>query len=138
MLTKFLPGAWIMVVINWHVNLVTNDSRDNLNPNCLATNFFYKHYRCICIHCDTECVCVCVGGGGGSHLTGYRYKTPKRSAISDHLLLTGHDADLDDFSIISREPNRSTFKLLIRESLLIYKDRPSLNKTIHSLALFNE
>ena len=47
------------------------------------------------------------------------YKTPKRSAISGHLFLTGHDADLDDFSIMSREPNRSTFKLLIRESLLI-------------------
>ena len=41
---------------------------------------------------------------GISHLTGHRYKTPKRSAISDHLLLTGHDADLDDFSIISENP----------------------------------
>ena len=34
------------------------------------------------------------------HTTGKRYKTPKVSAISDHLL-TGHNADLDDFSIIN-------------------------------------
>ena len=77
---------------------------------------------------------------GISHLTGKRYKPPKVSAISDHLLLTGHNADLDDFSIINRDTNRSNFTLLLRESLLIYRDQPSLNKTTQSypLALFNE
>ena len=77
---------------------------------------------------------------GISHLTGKRYKTPKSSAVSDHLLITGHNADFDDFSIISRDINRSSFKLLLRESLLIYRDHPSLNKTTQSypLALFNE
>ena len=77
---------------------------------------------------------------GISHLTGKRYKTPKVSAISDHLLLTVHNADLDDFSIINRDTNRSNFTLLLRESLLIYRDQPSLNKTTQSypLALFNE
>ena len=77
---------------------------------------------------------------GISHLTGKKYKTPKMSAISDHMLQTGHSADTSDFRIISKEPSRSSFKLLLRESLLIYRDHPSLNKTSQSypLALFNE
>ena len=75
-----------------------------------------------------------------SHLTGEKYKTPESCAFSDHLLLTSHNAGLEDFSIISRDPSRSNFKLLLRERLLIYRYHPSLNKTTQSypLELFNE
>ena len=77
---------------------------------------------------------------GISHLTGKRYKTPKPSAISDHILHTGHDADIADFKIIVKERSRSAYKLLIRESLLIHRDKPLLNKTTTSfpLELFNQ
>ena len=47
------------------------------------------------------------------------------SAIGDHISKTGHDASLENFEIISRADN--SFDLLIHESLLILRDRPSLN-----------
>ena len=76
---------------------------------------------------------------GISHLTGKRSKTRKISAVSDHELEAGHIPDLDSFCVLSKERSRSESKLLIRESLFIYKDQPSLNKTIQSypLQLFN-
>ena len=74
---------------------------------------------------------------GISHLSGKPYKNRKMTTISDHALLTGHEPNLDSFS---RERSRSTFKLLTRESLLIYRDQPALNRTIRSypLEFFND
>ena len=44
-------------------------------------------------------------------------KTPKKSAIFDHMLLDGHEASFDNFPILSKESN--PFKLQMKESLLI-------------------
>ena len=66
------------------------------------------------------------------------YKTPKSSAVSNHLLLTSHNADMEDFSIICRDPSRSNFELLLRKSLLIYRDHPSLNKKHAILLLLSQ
>jgi len=70
---------------------------------------------------------------GKSALTGKRIAC-KPSAVSDHLLL--HDncnGDFNDFSILCHENN--DFKLAIRESILIYRDSPILNKNIASIPL---
>ena len=77
---------------------------------------------------------------GVSHLSGKLCKTRKATSISDHALLTGHHPDLESFCILSKERSRSSFKLLLRESLLIYRDKPALNKTVRSypLELFND
>ena len=74
---------------------------------------------------------------GLSPLTGNRVAC-KPSAVSDHLLL--HDnitSDFKNFTILCNESN--DFKLSIRESILIYRDNPILNKNIASvpLALFH-
>ena len=74
---------------------------------------------------------------GLSPLTGNRVAC-KPSAVSDHLLL--HDnitSDFKNFTILCNENN--DFKLSIRESILIYRDNPILNKNIASvpLALFH-
>ena len=60
-------------------------------------------------------------------------KTPKKSAIFDHMLLDGHEASFDNFPILSKESN--TFKLQLKESLLISRDKPILNKNIYSFPL---
>ena len=70
---------------------------------------------------------------GITPLTGKRVANPKKSAINDHMLYKNHDASYDDFSILTRENNK--FKLRIKESLLIKRDKPDLNKNIYSFPL---
>ena len=73
---------------------------------------------------------------GITPLTQKRVKNPKKSAIMDHILLEGHNAIYDDFSILIPENNQ--FKLHLKESLLIKRDKPELNRNIytHPLELF--
>ena len=55
------------------------------------------------------------------------------SAISEHLDQRGHNASIENFSILNRTNNNSD--LLIFESLLILRDRPSLNNKFSSVPL---
>ena len=57
----------------------------------------------------------------------------KQSAISDHLLQCNCAINFDDFSVLAVDCNK--FKLLLRESLLIKRDKPILNWTIKSFPL---
>ena len=57
----------------------------------------------------------------------------KQSAISDHLLQRNCAINFDDFDILATGCNK--FKLLLRESLLIKRDKPILNRTIKSFPL---
>ena len=69
-----------------------------------------------------------------SPLTGKRVSNFKPSTVSDHLLLSCHDSDINDLSILTNANNG--FKLLIKESLLISRDSPVLNRNCH-LFLYN-
>ena len=53
---------------------------------------------------------------GVASLTGKFVKTPKKSAIFDRMLLDGHKASFDNFSMLLKESN--PFKLQLKESLL--------------------
>ena len=70
---------------------------------------------------------------GISNLTGKRLKNVMQSTISDHLLQCNCPINFDDFDILAAEFNK--FKLLLRESLLIKRDKPILNRTIKSFPL---
>ena len=72
-----------------------------------------------------------------SPLMGKRVKNPQKSAIFDHILLKGHDGNSEDFTILLKESSK--FKLHLKESLLIKRDKPELNTNIYSypLELFN-
>ena len=71
---------------------------------------------------------------GISHLTGRSVECkPKPSAVSDHLLLHNHDSNFNNFTILCRDNNG--FRLLIKESILISKDSPVLNRNIASIPL---
>ena len=58
---------------------------------------------------------------GITPLTGNFLKTAKKSAIFDNLLLDGHTASLDTFSILLK--GSIQFKLQLKESLLISRDK---------------
>ena len=64
---------------------------------------------------------------GITPLTGKVVKTPKKSAIFDHMLLDGHKASFDNFLILLKENN--PFKLQLK---LIWRDEPTLNQNMYS------
>ena len=70
---------------------------------------------------------------GISNLKGKHLRNVKQSARSDHLLQCNCTINFDDFDILPAESNK--FKLLLRESLLIKRDKPILNTTIKSFPL---
>ena len=92
--------------------------------NCKVT-YYGKTYR----HFFTRAV----EHMGISNLTGKRLKCVKQSAVSDHLLECNCSIDFDHFDILASDANK--FRLLIKESLLIKRDQPQLNKTIKSFPL---
>ena len=55
------------------------------------------------------------------------------SSIRDHIVSTGHSASINDFCIINTASNE--LDLLIHESLLILRDRPTLNQQNSSIPL---
>ena len=70
---------------------------------------------------------------GKSPLTGKNVAC-KPSAVSDHILFHNDlESDFSDFKILCHENN--TFKLSIRESILIYRDFPELNRNVATIPL---
>ena len=59
---------------------------------------------------------------------------PKVSAVSDHLLLCNHSPFFENFSVLTKENKK--FLLELNETLLIMRDKPSLNKNIRSAPLY--
>ena len=70
---------------------------------------------------------------GISPLTRKQVK-PKNSSAADHLLLCNHSASYDDFSILTRENKKVLLES--KESLLIKRDKPSLNRNITLAPLY--
>ena len=90
--------------------------------------------------------CLCTGyGKTEDHLNarssehiGISYFTEKRgewkpSAFSDHLLLHNHDNEFNGFTILC--PDNNGFRHLIKESVLISRESPVLNKNTASIPL---
>ena len=59
---------------------------------------------------------------------------PKGNVVRDHLLLCKHSPSCENFSVPTKE-NRK-FLLELKESLLIMRDKPSLNRNIRSAPLY--
>ena len=70
---------------------------------------------------------------GISKLTGERAKNMKKSAVSDHLLQSDCRIDFDHFDILASDNN--SFRLLIKESLLMKHDKTISNSTVISFPL---
>ena len=59
----------------------------------------------------------------------------KPTAVELHTSATNHDANIENFEVISREKSRNNYYLKIRESLLIKKFAPTLNEQGSSIPL---
>lgn len=70
---------------------------------------------------------------GISSLTGKLLSKVNESAVSQHKRDTGHQISFNDFSVLSHDTN--DFFLLIKESLLISRDKPALNNNVSSIPL---
>ena len=68
-----------------------------------------------------------------SPLTGKKVKTINNSVVCDHLLHCNYLSSFDSFSILAHENKK--FLLEIKETFLIMKDKPSLNRNINSAPL---
>ena len=71
---------------------------------------------------------------GISSLTFKKTKPSKESAIRDHLLNCNNVSSFEEFNILANGYYK--FVLKIKESLLIKRDRPILNKNISSANFF--
>ena len=71
---------------------------------------------------------------GVSPLTGKKVKPSNNSAICDHLLHCNFLPSFDNFSVLAYESKK--YLLEIKESLLIMRDKPSLNRNINSAPLY--
>ena len=93
----------------------------------LCNQFYYgKSIR----HLDVRC---------GEHirvspLTGKKIKPSNNSAICDDLLQYKFLPSFDNFSVLAHENKK--YLLEIKESLLIMRDKPSLNRNINSAPLY--
>ena len=67
-----------------------------------------------------------------------KHVKPKNSSVADHLLLCNHSVSYEDFSIVTCENKK--FLLELKESLLIMRDKLSLNRniTLAPLQLFGK
>ena len=70
---------------------------------------------------------------GISNLTSKRVKNVKESAVSDHLLQCSCAIVFDHCDVLTSDTN--SFRLLIRKSLLIKRDKPVLHRTVKSFPL---
>ena len=71
--------------------------------------------------------------GQGLNKSGGAHTSPSSSSIWDYIKQSGHSGTLEDFSIISKSDN--SFDLLTHESLLIQRDRPTLNSQQFSIPM---
>ena len=115
------------------------------NKTRLGNNFHFKHqipkdltsgvvYKFQCGLCNESYYDVRIGEHIGiSPLTRKQVK-PTNSFVAHHLLLCKHSASYDDFSILTRENKK--FLLELKESLLIMRAKPSLNRNVTSAPLY--
>ena len=69
-----------------------------------------------------------------SPLTGKKSKSKKSTAEKDRMLFCDHIVSIDDFKILATSD--SDFHANVKESLLISRDEPILNKNETSLPLY--
>ena len=71
---------------------------------------------------------------GVSPLTGKKSKFKKSTAVKNHMLFCDHIVSIDDFKILATSD--SDFHVKVKESLLISRDEPILNKNEMPLPLY--
>ena len=130
---KNLPYCKIKVIFKSTARL-----KDKVSFN-LPYNVIYKFScgRCNATYYSDTCrhLNVRVGGHSGvSSLTGKKLKSKTTTAVKDHMLFCDHVVSLEDFKILASR--NSEFHLKIKESLLMSRDKPELNRNEMSFPLY--
>ena len=108
-------------------------------PYCFRSNVVYKFLcgRCNATYYGETCWHLSVRVGkhtGVSPLTEEKFKSKKCAAVKDHMLFCDHIVSIDDFKILAT--SYSDFHAKVKESILISRDEPILNKNGTSLPLY--
>ena len=92
-------------------------------------------YKFQCGLCNESCYGVCVrhlNARINEHIgISTKQVKLKNCSVVDRLLFCNHSSSYDDFSILTCDNKK--FLLELRESLLIMRDKPSLNRNITSV-----
>ncbi len=145
-LSQFFPQVECKVVFKPSVRLAHFFPFKDRLPNCLRSGVVYKFQ---CGNCNVSYygqtgrhLNVRISEHiGVSHLTGNILADPVGSTVFNHLkscmfvhvMKCKCGRNLEDFSVLTS--GASEFQLKIKESLLISKDKPTLNKAVSSLPL---
>ena len=137
-INKNLPFCKIKVIFKSTTRLSNFFRFKDKVPFNLRSNVVYKFScgRCNATYYGETCrhLNVRVGEHSGiSPLTGKKSKARKTTAVKDHMLFCDHVVSLDDFKILTS--SNSEFHLKIKESLLISRDKPELNRNEKYLPL---
>ena len=98
------------------------------DPIMTKSGVIYR-YKCNGVDCDEEYI------GESSRVFGERFKEHQKapSPIFVHTNTTGHNINIDNFSIVGREDQN--LKRAIKEALFTRVNNPSLNRNIGKLHL---
>ena len=139
-ISKSLPQCKIKVIFQSENRLSSFFKLKGSIPIHLRSHIIYK-FQCsnsnIIYYCENEHhLKVRVGEHIGTFpLTGKRVNDNKKSFVKDHCFLSRHVCSFEDFTVLNYESHK--FKRLIKEPLLVTKDKPLLNKQIKSLKSFD-
>ena len=126
----------LQIVFGNKTRLGNNFHFKDLIPKDLTSGVVYKFQ---CGLCNESYYGECVRHLNvriGEHIgiSPFIKKQVKISSVADHLLFCNYSICYDDFSILARENEKLLLEL--KESLLIRRDKPSLNRNITSVPLY--
>ena len=137
-LQQTLKGALncckLEIVFKWQTRLSHSFRYKDPIPKDLISGVVYKFQCGLCNesyygesirHLDIR---------SGEHVGGRKVKPSNNSDICDHLLHCNFLPSFDNFSVLAHENKK--YLLEIKESLLIMRDKSSLNRNINSAPLY--
>ena len=138
-ISKNLPFCKIRVIFKSSTRISNFFQFKDKMPYCLRSNVVYKFS---CGRCNAtnygetyRHLSVRVGEHSGvSPLTGKKSKCKKSTAVKDHMLFCDHIVSINDFKVLATSD--SDFHIKVKESLLISRGEPILNKNETSLPLY--
>ena len=138
-ISKDLPFCKIRVTFKSSTHISNFFQFKDKIPYCLRSNVVYKFScsRCNTTYYGETCRHLNVRVGehlGVSPLTGKELKSKKFTAVNDHKLFSDHIVSIDDFKIL--RTSDSDFNVKVKESILISRDEPIINKNETSLPLY--
>ena len=138
-ISKNLPFCKIRVILKSSLCISNFFQFKDKMSYCLRSNAVYKFLcgRCNATYYGETCRHLSVRVSehlGVSPLTGKKSKSKKSTAVKDHVLFGDHIVSVDDFKILATSD--SDFHVKVKESLLISRHEPILNKNEISLALY--